>query len=466
MKAAPFSRTRSLPAKLERRWSDLCARLLPVPSASIWRYSRYWLPSDPDQGWKLHISATILNAGRVLSKVAPILRDHDLLYKAPISLGELAELNRGLLYGYSQVGKFITVYPRSSEEAQMLAEQLYLVTRGFAAPAIPFDERYRADGCVFYRYGAFKNFGEGNEKVIFDPHGKPHPDLRTCPSKPTWTVDLFPPKETIGKAGRPTLLKTRFRAFRAMAQRGKGGVYQAIDVSSSPPRLCVLKEGRKHGEVDWQGRDGRWRIRHEAQVLRQLRAKGVDVPEVYALFSAESHDFLALEFIDGDDLGRVLARRARRLSIEAALRLSIKVALTVSAVHFAGWVWRDCKPANLIITKRGNLRPVDFEGACPVPRPDSLPWGTKHFIAPEAFASCEASSRLPEDLFALGAAIYFIFSGRTADAAKITPPLSQVRRNIPQAVSSLVTSLLNFNPKRRPSARLVALRLTRLCQSR
>lgn len=461
MNAARFSRTPSLPAKLERRWSDLCARYLPVPSESIWRYSRNWSPNDADQGWKLHISATILNAGRVLSRVAPFLRDQDLLYKAPASLSELAELNRGMLYGYSQVGKFITVYPGTPEEALVLADKLYALTKGIAAPTVPFDGRYRPDGCVFYRYGAFKKTGNNHGQMIVDPDGNHCLDTPDGSPKPAWVPDLFVESEDSNKREAVTLLKTRFRVFRAMAQRGRGGVYQAIDVGSSPPKLCVLKEGRKHGEVDWRGRDGCWRIKNEAKVLRLFRVKGINVPKVYALFSDGRNEFVALEFIEGRDLARLLTRRRRRLPIKSALELSVKLAQILSAIHAAGWVWRDCKPSNLMLTGQGELRPLDFEGACPVAQPDPLSWSTEYFGAPEASEFSTIASRLPEDLYGLGAVIYFLFSGRTPDPSNPTP-IWKLRRKMPSEICSLVMDLLDTNPKLRPSAQIAARRLARL----
>ena len=159
----------------ESRWAELCRRFLPVTVAgSFWRYSREMSPDDPEQGWKLHIPATVLTAGRVLRRVGPLLRDRGVLFKATASLGELMKLNSGFDYGYSQVGKFITVYPRTSEEAVQLAERLHELTLGMTAPDVPFDRRYRPGGCVYYRYGAFRSMevegGDGETAhAIRDP---------------------------------------------------------------------------------------------------------------------------------------------------------------------------------------------------------------------------------------------------------------------------------------------------------
>src|SRR5690349_9163037 len=113
-------------AALDARWAELCERYLPVaPEGSIWRYSRVGLPGDPAQGWKLHVAATVFTAARVMRAVAPLLSRRRVLYKAPASLNELDKLNSGVFYGYTQVGKFLTVYPRSDEEAVRLARELH-----------------------------------------------------------------------------------------------------------------------------------------------------------------------------------------------------------------------------------------------------------------------------------------------------------------------------------------------------
>jgi serine/threonine protein kinase len=115
-----------------------------------------------------------------------------------------------------------------------------------------------------------------------------------------------------------------------------------------------------------------------------------------------------------------------------------------------------------MLTKQGGLRPLDFEGACRLKHPDPLPWGTEHFVAPEASEFSKMASRLPEDLYALGAVIYFLFSGRPPDPSD-PMPLWILRRNIPSETCSLVMDLLDPSPKRRPSARIAARSLARLC---
>src|ERR1044072_157358 len=228
---------------LKNRWQTLCERYLPITRTdSIWRYSRQSLPDDPEQGWKLHVSATILNAGRTLTAIGPFLTKRNVLFKAPRSLVELSKLNTGIFYGYSQVGKFLTIYPRTIEEAVLLADELYPRTRRFVGPSIPLALRYARAGSVYYRYGAFnvlelETSNGDHVHAIRDPDGKLVEDVRDSVSQPGWVADPFvqPSSGVIPTLG-PTPLKTTCRAFRALGQRGKGGVYQAIDDLQSVSR--------------------------------------------------------------------------------------------------------------------------------------------------------------------------------------------------------------------------------------
>ncbi len=116
--------------RLEAEWRDISSRYLPLrPKDSLWRYHHIRPASEPAHGWKLHVSATVLNATHVLQKVAPVLVDYGVQFKAPSSLKDVMALNAGLNGAYSQVGKIITIYPRTSEEMVVLARRLHRLTR-------------------------------------------------------------------------------------------------------------------------------------------------------------------------------------------------------------------------------------------------------------------------------------------------------------------------------------------------
>jgi hypothetical protein len=447
-------------------WEGLCAEFLPLaPEGSFWRYSRGREPGDAEQGWKLHVSATVLTANETLRRVAPLLRRLGTRFKAPSSLPGLQRLNSGLFYGYSQIGKFITVYPRSEEEAVSLARRLHGLTRGMAAPPVPFDLRLRPGSCVYYRYGSFTQLemenGDGTRApAMRDPEGRLVADSREAAgAKPAWASDPFTgakPSREVRRNQSP--LATTYRAFQALTQRGKGGVYKAFDLSACPPRLCILKEGRALGEVAWDGRDGSWRVRNEEAVLSSMRGAGVAAPRVYSSFEAEGNYYLVAEYVEGETLQSLLNRRRRRLKLSAALGYGARLSTLISDVHAAGWAWRDCKPSNIIVTRGGVLRPLDFEGACSVERPDPSPWSTTAFTPPPPPSPDAVRSDADGDLYALGAIIYLLLAGALPGPGA-HKPVGESRRGVPPRVCSVVSGLLDADPRKRPDASTVAAEL-------
>lgn len=427
-----------------QNWEVLCSRFLPVGlEESTWKYSRPHREGDIRQGWKLHVSATILSANTILETVAPLLKRSDVLFKAPTSLEELQRLNSGLQGGYCQVGKFITVYPRSPEEARSLARQLDRMTHGLPAPSVPFDFRFRADSCVFYRYGAFEALEVDGPKgmrlpALRNPEGKLVPDPRYSKSaKPEWIPPLFGVQESFETTAYDSPLKTTFRAYESLAQRGKGGVYKAFDFSLDPPRNCLLKEGRHCGETSWDGRDGSWLVRREEEVLRSLTGAGVPVPAVYESFESNRNQYLVTEFVEGETLDDFLKSRQRRLHVDRALAYAIQLASLLARIHAAGWAWRDCKPANIIIASGDILRPIDFEGACPVHSSNSRIWSTPAFTP---LSSVARFGRLA-DLYALGTVTYYLLTGRLPENSSPVP-LEKLRANVPERICKLVRELL------------------------
>ena len=455
----------------QEAWEELCARYLPVvPERSIWRYSRAPMPDDPAQGWKLHISATVLSANRVLERVAPLLLEQGVLFKAAFSLEELGRLNCGLFYGFSQVGKFITVYPKTSEMAVSLARQCHQLTCRLNAPHVPYDLPFRENGCVYYRYGAFTALEieqpDGTRvPAVRNNDGILVPDLRKPgAAAPSWEGDPFVRNECRRANGKTAAspLSTTFLAYEAISQRGKGGVYRALDLSGLPARRCVLKEGRRHGETEWDGRDGYWRVRHEATVLRALSSAGVNVPRVYATFQAEKHYYLVTEYIEGHTLQSLLANKRKKLPISRALEFGRQLADLVSQIHAAGWVWRDCKPLNLIVSKDEVLRPVDFEGACSVDLADQTPWGTTGYLPPGSARRPTSGSRVPDDLYALGVTLHQLLTSRTPNT-DLPPPVGKLRRHVTAAMKGIVSALLDPDSTARPDAGSVSQALALVC---
>jgi hypothetical protein len=357
--------------ELEQSWISLCSAVAPH-SDGRWRYSRPPNSDDPRQCWKLHVSATILTAANVLEAVAPIVAHSDVLLKTVESIGFLRELNSGLAGDYSQIGKCITVYPRDDDQARELAETLKHATIGFAHPAVPFD--LHVGGAVYTRFGVGLSASVLEERFITLPNGDTCKDVR-APGAAT-PKGMTPPFATAP----PAMHKLPdLAAFESLSQRGRGGVYRALDFAHENP-LCVFKWGRRNSEVDWIGRDGADAVLHEARVLRLFAAIGLAVPKTRRVSRDGGSVYLIMDEIVGRTLSEALVEES--LAWDQRLNIVLQLAQFLDGMHANGWAWRDCKPSNMLLTESGQLVAADFEGAAPIGQGDALPYGTRGYVLP------------------------------------------------------------------------------------
>ncbi|HMS38667.1 MAG TPA: hypothetical protein PKE69_00335 [Pyrinomonadaceae bacterium] len=430
------------PNRLCQRWHRLCEQYLPVKfEDSIWRHSCKSKHREPLQGWKLHISATILDACDLFERVASFLSSENVQFKAPKSLDDLSGLNCGLQNGYHQVGKFITIYPDSEAHALCLAARLHELTKDFFPVLIPFDEQYAPDSSVFYRYGGFSIIeGKDEDGNTFPAIKNPADELvldDRLKAVPEWLSNPFP------NAGKPsektfegTPLGTTYKIFSAITQRGKGGTYEAIDINGGQPRLCIVKEGRRNGEIAWNGQDGYALVENEFNVLKILKMQYAPVPQVFDSFEIYGNFYFAMEYVEGKSLHEILQPRQRRFSILQVLNFALEISRIIENIHQSGWVWNDCKPANLIVGLDKSLRPIDFEGAYPIGETDPFDWKTR------GFSKSHQNSGTAVDIYALGAVIYFLLTGRLYDMEEIIA-IKKLRRNVPSKLIEITEKLLS-----------------------
>ena len=425
------------------RWEKLRSSYFPVHrDGEIWSYSANDFTLLPSQGWKLHVSATFVSAPDVLAAVCEVLDHERLSCKTLHDPRDLVRLNAGMEFGYSQIGKFITLYPANSEECVRLARSLAAATAGFPGPAVPFERRVSPDSPVFARYGLFI----GREEKLLAPDGQRVTDSREA--NPSWAVPpvgLFDQEEEklVGPLG------TRYVVYDAIVQRGKGGVYLAIDLATGP-RKCVLKEGRRFGEVDGKGVDGQSRVGDEYLNLLTLRSLGIRVPQVYDYFRQGGNSYVVLEFIKGELLSDVMSRDRGSSGLSTSARqLSLQVSELVAAIHAAGFVWRDLKATNVILTPDGEVRPIDFEGSCVNGTAIQTLWGSRGHVPAEWATSRRAE--FSHDLFALGVIIRQLHVSPHVQSQRDDPLFG-----LAGPVREIVAKLTSTNAEERPPAALVA----------
>ena len=182
-----------------------------------------------------------------------------------------------------------------------------------------------------------------------------------------------------------------------------------------------------------------------------------------------------MEYVQGETLRQRLRRGP--LDYDEALDIFRQLTRGLLAAHQEHIVHRDLKPANIMLTPNGDVKILDFGLAkCLSPQVTSLTatgqfaGGTPEYMSPEQ-GGCERIDAR-SDLFSLGVILYQMLTqtspfrgGTVQETFKRTmvydpPPISQVRPELPKALSHLVDDLLAKNPDARPNdARIVLGRL-------
>ncbi|RAO49951.1 hypothetical protein GAR06_00448 [Micromonospora saelicesensis] len=334
--------------------------------------------SLPQQGWKIHVSAGLANAERVLDAVWNYCVPRGLSFK--FLRGPRTLLLRNSKYAARAAsGKFITVYPRDDAELELACKELDELLTGETGPYILSDLRYGA-GPVYVRYGGFAarycHSPDGQVvPAIEDDSGTLVPDRREPVFHvPSWvTLPDFLGSHLAARSGTSTD-QVPYRIERVIHFSNGGGLYVGRDLRTDTE--VVLKEARPHSGLDADGTDAVARLAREAQALRQL-ADLPQVPRVHDEFVLGEHRFLALEFIEGRPLNKVLVDRYPLIDADAtdgdraayarwARQTYEQVESVVAAIHERGLVYGDLHLFNIMIRPDDRVALVDFEVAAPI----------------------------------------------------------------------------------------------------
>jgi len=195
------------------------------------------------------------------------------------------------------------------------------------------------------------------------------------------------------------------------------------------------------------------RFQREAALLERLAHMGV--PRVYASFDEGDVPYLAMELVEGDTLVQLLPPGAA-FPYERALRVLRDVAEVLDYLHAQKppIVFRDLKPSNVMITRTGGIKLVDFGIAWSPSADMTQAMGTHGYAPPEQYAGGECNTGM--DIYALGALAHRLLSGVEPPPAlgRVSTPelpaLRTVKPPLSPAAIAWVESLLAYFPNRRP----------------
>ena len=205
---------------------------------------------------------------------------------------------------------------------------------------------------------------------------------------------------------------------------------------------------------------------HERAFFAEARAAGMlSHPHIVSLYDAGAEgdlSYLVMEYIDGNTLLPLCKKDGPRASIDQVIDIGFKCAKALDYAHVRGVLHRDIKPGNIMLTRDGVPKLMDFSIAmvgAQVHQAEDKPVGSPRYMSPEQ-TRCQALGP-PSDLYSLGAVLYQLLTGAPPftsndaqqlfhDVAK-TPAtrVESLRSDVPKPLAEIITRLLMKNPNER-----------------
>jgi eukaryotic-like serine/threonine-protein kinase len=160
---------------------------------------------------------------------------------------------------------------------------------------------------------------------------------------------------------------------------------------------------------------------------------------------------LLLEYVEGKTLDEIEAPQLGQLVL-----IFCQVASALSHMHRREVYHGDLKPANIMLTKTGQVKLIDFGTAWVRGQEKHRVQGTPQYIAPEQASEKVVDKRT--DIYNFGATMYRMLTGRYAQQGipkpgedrKLTPPM-KINTRIPASLNELIVACLAIDPARRPA---------------
>jgi serine/threonine protein kinase len=258
-----------------------------------------------------------------------------------------------------------------------------------------------------------------------------------------------------------------------LGEGGMGVVYQARDVRLE--RLVALKVIRTYDMSEKMARE-----RFLIEARSAARVHHPNIVQIYDVGEFDTRPYAALEYVAGGNLAQQLAGRS--LPAEQAAELLEALARAVDVAHRSGIIHRDLKPANVLLTADGQPKIADFGLAKLVDEqagltPTDAVLGTPSYMAPEQASGQVHTVGPAADIYALGATLYELLTGRPPFRAatawqtlkqvcfKEPVPPRRLEPSVPRTLEAICLKCLAKAPRQRyASASELAIDLRRFRQ--
>lgn len=255
-----------------------------------------------------------------------------------------------------------------------------------------------------------------------------------------------------GSLSANTILMNRYKVLGMLGGGGQGAVYQGRDLNfPDAKRLVAIKE------MHYPSGDPSVRsvtmatFQREANILATLNHPAI--PKIFDFFDQNHRAYLVMEYINGNDL-ELLLSKTKQLPIDKIIEWAIDLCDVLHYLHGhqpEPIVFRDMKPANVMVDSLGKIRLIDFGIAKVfVSGVKHTMIGTEGYSAPEQY---KGNVTPLSDIYSLGATLHHII---TRKDPRLEPPFSfnerpiqQFNDTVPDGLVSIIDRSLAMEPRDR-----------------
>ena len=244
-------------------------------------------------------------------------------------------------------------------------------------------------------------------------------------------------------------VRERYRVVQVLGQGGMGAVYLVEDLALYG-KHWALKELLEHFSNRAEREEAIAQFQREVQMLVGLNHP--NLPEVVNAFESEGRHYLVMEYVKGQTLQELLeATPDRRLPEEQVLGWTAQMCDVLDYLHGHDppIIFRDLKPANVMVTPQGQVKLIDFGVARlfdPAKGTDTLKMGTIGYAPPEQYSG-QGQTTPRSDVYALGATLYELLTGDSPEAHPfVFAPVRQLNNQISARTARAVAKAVELDP--------------------
>ncbi len=252
-----------------------------------------------------------------------------------------------------------------------------------------------------------------------------------------------------GALATANLVQQRYRILMQVGKGGFGAVYKAADTKLGD-RVVALKEMSQSGLSTQEAAEATENFKREALLLANLTHP--NLPRIYDHFFDQGHWYLVMDFIEGETLENMLDKAGGKLPLEKALAIGIQLCSVLNYLHTRQppVIFRDLKPANILLIRDNSLYLIDF-GIARLFKPgqakDTIAFGSPGYAAPEQYGKAQTTQR--SDIYSLGATLHEMLTG---DDPSDTPFTFAPLRIAAPALEQLIMRMVSMDANKRPAS--------------